>query len=78
MNDLIKKIQKKPKHVRSQIIMVTSLVITGIIVLFWVYSLPYRFSNNEQGGLKEDIKPFKILSETLSDTIGGISDTIKR
>ncbi|OGI70527.1 hypothetical protein A3A09_03500 [Candidatus Nomurabacteria bacterium RIFCSPLOWO2_01_FULL_42_20] len=76
MHKLINKVRNKPEPVRRHIILIVSLAITGIIVLFWVFTLPYRFSGSKEE-LKKSIKPFELLKQEVSNTITGIGDTIR-
>ncbi len=78
MKAIIEKIRKQPKSVRKQIILGITIVITGIIFLFWVYTLPYRFANKNGGGIKADLKPFQLLGESISDSFSNISDVVKK
>lgn len=76
MKKIIENIRQKPEPVRRQIIFVVSLVLTGLIVLFWVFTLPYRFGGTGDK-LKQSLKPFELLKDNISGTIEGISDQVR-
>jgi len=68
MHKLIKKIRNKPLAVRNKIILFISLALTFVIVLFWIYSLPYRFSGSANK-MSKDLEPFNVLKENISNAI---------
>jgi len=70
MKKLIKKIRNKPPAVKNKIILFISLALTFVIVLLWVYSLPYRFSGSANK-MSKDLEPFNVLKENISNTISG-------
>jgi len=70
MKKLIKKIRNKPLAVKNKIILFISLALTFVIVLLWVYSLPYRFSGSANK-MSKDLEPFNVLKENISNTISG-------
>jgi len=70
MKKLIKKIRNKPLAVKNKIILFISLALTFVIVLLWVYSLPYRFSGSANK-VSKDLEPFNVLKENISNTISG-------
>ena len=68
MREFIKHIRSKPEPVRRQIILFISLILTALIVVFWVATLPYRFSKNNTS-IKDDIKPFQALKNSIGGTL---------
>jgi len=71
MHELIKKIRNKPSTVKNKIILFISLALTFVIVLLWIYSLPYRFSGSANK-MSKDLEPFNVLKENISNTVQGI------
>ena len=68
MNEIIKKVRDKPEPVRKQIILFVSIILTALIALFWIATLPYRFSRSGTD-ISNDIKPFQALKNSLEGTI---------
>ncbi len=77
MRAYIKKLQSKNEFVRKQIFigaMIVSMVFVGFI---WVYNLNNRFNNNEVSvQTQKDVKPFKIFTDSLSNTYNNISASV--
>ena len=78
MEELINKIRRQPRPIRKRIILITAVAITGIIFLFWVYMLPYRFASSKGGGLKEDLKPFRLFGESISKSLNSIGNVVNK
>ncbi|PCI20184.1 hypothetical protein COB64_02640 [Candidatus Wolfebacteria bacterium] len=79
MTGFIKKLREKPTSVKRRILYISTIVITGSILILWFASLPYRFSDrnqNRSSTLKDDAKPFVLLKNSLSDTFNSVSDDI--
>ena len=80
--DFIEKLRKKPKSVKKIILYVTSFTLLGIIILFWVATLPYRFSDKserrKENSLKEEIQPLSLFKDNVSraykEVSGGLSN----
>lgn len=73
--DKIEKLRQKPENTRKQIALASTVVITGIIVMFWMYTLGERFNTNSNKVSKQDSseKPLNILI----GSVGGISSDLK-
>ena len=76
MKKYIKKIREKPEHARKRILLLCMIVSMSVIFLFWFHSLGNRFNNNIIEETKEDLKPFKLLSSSLSGVVEEISNEI--
>lgn len=79
MREYIKKLQSKEEHIRKQIFtgaMVISLSLVGVV---WVYGLGVRLGNPDiKTKASEDIKPFKLFSESFSDTYKDVSASVNK
>jgi len=77
MRQYIKKLQAKDEDTRK-LIMVGSLILCMSFVSFiWIYNLGTRFGNPKVATqTNEDIKPFKLFSNSLSDTYKNISASV--
>ncbi|HAE36795.1 TPA: hypothetical protein DCX66_03490 [Candidatus Nomurabacteria bacterium] len=77
MRTYIKNLQKKEEGKRKQIFagaMIVSMFFVGVI---WIYGLGVRFGNPEvKEKTREDIKPFKLFSNSLSDTYSNVSASV--
>ncbi len=77
MKKFIKKIQNKPEHVRKQILYVATIAIGGLIVIFWIFTLQYRFSSIDAAKVQEELKPFSIIKDNIASTYNDVSSKIK-
>ncbi|NVN97630.1 hypothetical protein HXX01_05420 [Candidatus Nomurabacteria bacterium] len=77
MRQYIKKLQSKNEDTRK-LIMVGSLIVCMALVSFiWIYNLGTRFGDPKVATqTNEDIKPFKLFSNSLSDTYKNISASV--
>ena len=77
MRAYIKKLQAKDEVVRKQIfagLMIVSMAFVGFV---WIYSLGGRINNNKvKEQAREDVKPFKLFANSLSDTYKNISASV--
>lgn len=77
MRQYIKKLQSKREDTRKQIFAGAMIVSMSIVGLIWVYSLGVRFGNPKVAvQANEDIKPFKLFSNTLSSTFQNIGASV--
>lgn len=77
MRQYIKKIQNKKESTRKQIFVGTMIGSMSIVSLVWAYSLGVRFGNHEiKTQTQEDIKPFKLFSNSVSDTFKNVSASV--
>jgi len=74
----LQKIRKKPKAVRRQILYITTFVFGGIIVLFWAFTLPYRFKDIKQEEVKEALRPFNVIKDAFVDTYNKTKNSLNQ
>lgn len=77
MRAYIKKLQAKDEDTRKFIFISTMIVCMSFVAFVWIYNLGTRFGNPkiaEQAN--EDIKPFKLFSNSLSDTYNNMSASV--
>lgn len=76
MRTYIKKLQSKPEYIRKQILF-GSLIVSMVFVSFvWIGSLGYKFNKETAVKTEEDIKPFALFGQTISDTYSGIRASV--
>ena len=76
MRTYIKKLQAKEETVRKQIfagLLIVSMVFVGFI---WIYNLGNRFEKENKEQVREDVKPFKLFANSISDTYKNISASV--
>jgi hypothetical protein len=76
MRAYIKKLQAKDEVVRKQIfagLMIVSMAFVGFV---WIYNLTGRFDHKAKEQVREDVKPFKLFANSLSDTYKNISASV--
>lgn len=85
MHAYIKKLQSKSEVVRKQILVGSLIVCMSFVGLIWIGSLGYKFNKGNTARTQENIKPFALLGQTISDTynnvtasVGNISSSIKK
>lgn len=78
MKKFIKKIQNKPEHTRKQILYVTTIAIGSLIVIFWIFTLQYRFSSIDSAKVKVELQPLTILKDSIASTYDDVSSKIKQ
>lgn len=73
--DKIEKLRNKSENTRKQIALLSTILITGVIVMFWAYTLGERFDNNSNKVAKEasSEKPLNILI----GSVGRLSSDLK-
>ena len=77
MRAYIKKLQSKKEETRKQIFAGVMIVSMSFVVLVWFYSLGDIFSNPKvKEQTNEDIKPFKLFSNSISDTYKSIGASV--
>lgn len=70
MTNFLENLKKEPEHVRKKILHSILIIFAIILLLIWGVVLKYRFSDEEiTTGLKEDAKPFNVLTEDLSNNL---------
>ncbi len=76
MNKYIEKLQSKDEVVRKRMfagMLFISMVIIGSI---WIYNLGDRFNGEVKSQAQNDIKPFKLFANSLTDTYKNISASV--
>lgn len=77
MRAYIKKLQSKEESTRKQILVGAMIGSMSIVGLIWFYSLGVRFGNEEvKEQVSQDIKPFKLFSNSIKDTYNNISASV--
>jgi hypothetical protein len=77
MNSYIKKLQSKKEDTRKLIFFGSLAVCMSLVGFIWVYSLGVRFGNPKVAvQADEDIKPFKLFTNSISDTFKNISASV--
>lgn len=77
MRTYIKKLQAKEEGKRKQIFVFSMIGSMSIVALVWFYSLGMRFGNPEMKvQANEDIKPFKIFKESVSNTVKNMGASV--
>lgn len=77
MRAYIKKLQSKDEGTRKRIFVGTMIGSMSIVTLIWVYGLGVRFTNPSiKEHANEDIKPFKLFSNSISSTYSNISASV--
>jgi len=77
MRAYIKKLQSKEEPVRKQIFAGAMVVTMSLVGVVWVYGLGVRFGNPDvKTQASEDIKPFKLFSNSISDTYKNVSASV--
>lgn len=77
MRAYIKKLQEKDDDKKKQILFWFMFCSMSIVIFIWIYGLGVRFTKpslKEQ--TKEDMKPFKIFSNSISDAIKGVGASV--
>lgn len=76
MREYIKKLQSKPEPVRKQIVvglMITSMFFVAIVFVFSVRS---TMSGDEKSTAVDNLAPFKLLGDSISDTYDNVSASV--
>ena len=77
MRAYIKKIQSKSEETRKQIFLATMVVSMSIVGFIWFYSLGVRFGDHVvKEKTEQDIKPFKLFSDSISNTFKNIGASV--
>lgn len=85
MREYIKKLQSKSEIARKQILIGSLIVCMFFVGLIWVSSFGRKFNKEKSAQTQENIKPFALFGQTISDTynnvsasVGGIASSIKK
>lgn len=77
MRTYIRKLQSKKVETRKQIFAGVMVISMSFVALIWVYSLGVRFGNPVvKEKANEDIKPFKLFGDSISNTYKNISASV--
>ena len=77
MKAYIKKIQSKDEDIRKFIFVVSLIFCMAIVGFIWIYNLGTRFGNPKVAEqTNEDIKPFKLFTNSISDTYKNVSASV--
>jgi hypothetical protein len=76
MRTYIKKLQTKSETSRKQILFVALIVSMFLVGSIWIYSLTNRFDDKVQVKAKEDIKPFALFGDSISNTYKNITASV--
>jgi hypothetical protein len=76
MRTYIKKLQSKPESTRKQIFFGSLIVCMSFVSLVWVGSLGYKFSKNAEVKTENEIKPFALFGQSISDTYKNVTASV--
>ena len=77
MRAYIKKLQSKSEDTRKLIFVCLLILSMSFVSFIWIYNLGTRFADPEVvTQANEDIKPFKLFSNSISDTYKNMSASI--
>jgi len=85
MRAYIRKLQSKPEDTRKQILVGSLIICMSLVGFIWINSLGYKFNKENSAKLQEDIKPFALFGQSISNTynnvtasVGNISSSLKK
>lgn len=85
MRTYIRKLQSKSEDTRKQILVGSLIVCMSLVGFIWINSLGYKFNKENSIKVQEDIKPFALFGQSISDTynnvtasVGNISSSLKK
>lgn len=77
MRAYIKKIQAKDEDSRKQILLWLMIISMSIVSAIWAYSLGIRLGSPKiKEQTKEDIKPFKLFSNSVSEVMKNVGASV--
>ncbi len=77
MHNYIKKIQSKTEETRKQILAGVMIVSMSLVGFIWVHSLGTRFGSPKiQEQANDNVKPFKLFGNSISETFSSISASV--
>ncbi|MFH1608846.1 MAG: hypothetical protein ABH951_02395 [Patescibacteria group bacterium] len=75
MRKTIHRLRQKPEEERRQILHIIIIIAAIFMILLWVFSLGKNVSTPETKiKMKEDLKPFSVLKDNLSDGYKSVSE----
>lgn len=79
MRAYIKKLQSKSEDTRKLIFIGVLILCMSFVSFIWIYNLGIRFGNPDiVTQANEDIKPFKLFSNSISDTYKSIGASVNK
>jgi len=76
MRAYIKKLQAKEEDTRKLIFIGSLILCMSFVSFVWVYGLGYRFDTKMKEQAREDIKPFKLFSDSISSTYQNVTASV--
>lgn len=76
MRAYIKKLQSKSEIARKQIFIGSLVVCMSVVGVVWISSLGYKFNKESTAKAQEDIKPFALFSQTISETYDNVTASV--
>jgi hypothetical protein len=76
MRAYIKKLQSKSEIARKQIFIGSLVVCMSVVGVVWVSSLGYKFNKESTAKVQEDIKPFALFGQTISETYNNVTASV--
>jgi len=76
MRKYIKKLQLKSEDTRKQILFGSLIISMSFVFVVWISSLGYRFNKESSIKTQEDIKPFALFGQTISDTYNNVTASV--
>jgi hypothetical protein len=77
MRAYIKKLQSKSEETRKLIFVGVLILCMSFVSFIWIYNLGTRFGNGKVAvQTNEDIKPFQLFKNSLSDTFKNIGASV--
>lgn len=73
MHSYVKKLQSKSEESRKQILTFSLLICMSLSVFIWVYSLGDHFNSKTSEQANNDLKPFKLFANSISNTYQNIT-----
>lgn len=75
MRKIIHKLRQKPEEERRHILHILIIIAAIIMIILWSYSLGKSFSSPETKiKVKEDLKPFSVLKDSLVGGYNSVSE----
>jgi len=79
MRKYINKLKSKPEPVRKLAVYIALAFCMSIVFLIWYFNLIDRFDRQKVvEKSRQDVKPFKLISNGLSDAFNGVNSSFKK
>ncbi len=76
MRTYIKKLQSKSEVARKQILVGSLVVCMTLVGVIWISSLGYKFNNEKTAKVEDDMKPFALFGQTISETYDNVTASV--